>query len=242
MYKLVDKVPRHNHSDKKIVRILLSDETLMIQSNRSDGYPSIVASEQRDDLFNRIGMLERDNMRLGRMLGVERQRVDRLWRTPDPTRSRLDPVNDNGQQLTGYVTCHVSKWVLLADMVADVAATSAMTWHVGLTTTWHSYLTGCILAQSEFWILRRYEFQHYHMYKLVDKVPRHNHGDKKIVRILLSDETLTIQSNRSDGYPSIVASEQRDDLFNRIGMLEQDNMRLGRMLGVERQRVDRIWR
>ncbi|GJZ62827.1 hypothetical protein Tco_0619248 [Tanacetum coccineum] len=66
---------------KKIVRIPLSDETLTIRSNRSDGYASIVASEQRAELFGRIGTLERDNMRLRGMLGVERQRVDRLWRS-----------------------------------------------------------------------------------------------------------------------------------------------------------------
>ncbi|GJY25182.1 hypothetical protein Tco_0399908 [Tanacetum coccineum] len=47
------------------------DETLMIQGNRSDGYASIVASEQRAELFDRIGTLEQDNMRLRGMLGVE---------------------------------------------------------------------------------------------------------------------------------------------------------------------------
>ncbi|GKD49871.1 hypothetical protein Tco_1278847 [Tanacetum coccineum] len=57
--------------------------------------------------------------------------------------------------------------------------------------------------------------------------------DKKIVRILIGDETLTIQSNRSDLYTSIIASEQRAELFNRIGTLERDNMRLGGTLGVE---------
>ncbi|GKB86651.1 hypothetical protein Tco_0958923 [Tanacetum coccineum] len=57
------------------------DETLTIQSNRSNGYASIVASEQRAELFGRIGTLERDNMRLRGMLGVERQRVDRLRRS-----------------------------------------------------------------------------------------------------------------------------------------------------------------
>ncbi|GJT44190.1 putative reverse transcriptase domain-containing protein [Tanacetum coccineum] len=40
--------------------------------NRSDRYASIVASEQRAELFDRIGTLERDNMRLRGMLGVER--------------------------------------------------------------------------------------------------------------------------------------------------------------------------
>ncbi|GJY64087.1 hypothetical protein Tco_0465547 [Tanacetum coccineum] len=57
------------------------DETLMVRSNRSDGYASIVASEQRAELCGRIGTLERDNMRLRGMLGVERQRVDRLRRS-----------------------------------------------------------------------------------------------------------------------------------------------------------------
>ncbi|GKC58668.1 hypothetical protein Tco_1086266 [Tanacetum coccineum] len=57
------------------------DETLTIRSNKSDGYASIVASEQRAELFGRIGTLERDNMRLRGMSGVERQRVDRLWRS-----------------------------------------------------------------------------------------------------------------------------------------------------------------
>ncbi|GKC72121.1 putative reverse transcriptase domain-containing protein, partial [Tanacetum coccineum] len=53
----------------------------MIQGNMSNGYASIVASEHRAELFDRIGMLERDNMRLRGMLGVERQRVDRLRRS-----------------------------------------------------------------------------------------------------------------------------------------------------------------
>ncbi|GJW21319.1 hypothetical protein Tco_0031941 [Tanacetum coccineum] len=79
--KLVDKVPRHNHCDKKIVRIPLGDETLMILSNRSDGYALIVASEQRVELFDRIEILERDNIRLRGMLDLERQRVVRLWRS-----------------------------------------------------------------------------------------------------------------------------------------------------------------
>ncbi|GJX54277.1 hypothetical protein Tco_1248210 [Tanacetum coccineum] len=49
--------------------------------NKSDGYASIVASEQRAELFDNTGTLERDNMRLKGMLGVERQRVDRLRRS-----------------------------------------------------------------------------------------------------------------------------------------------------------------
>ncbi|GKG00736.1 hypothetical protein Tco_0302426 [Tanacetum coccineum] len=65
---------------------------------------------------------------------------------------------------------------------------------------------------------------------------------KEIVHISLGDETLTIRSNRSGGFASIVASEQRVELFGRIDTLELDNMRLRDMLGVERQRVDRLWR
>ncbi|GKG59234.1 hypothetical protein Tco_0602943, partial [Tanacetum coccineum] len=44
-------------------------------------YASIVASEQRAELFDRIDTSERDNMILRGMLGVERQRVDRLRRS-----------------------------------------------------------------------------------------------------------------------------------------------------------------
>ncbi|GKD38948.1 hypothetical protein Tco_1259155 [Tanacetum coccineum] len=57
--------------------------------------------------------------------------------------------------------------------------------------------------------------------------------EKNIVYIPLGAETLTIQSNMNDGYASIVASEQRAELFGRIGTLERDNMRLKGMLGVE---------
>ncbi|GJU29903.1 putative reverse transcriptase domain-containing protein [Tanacetum coccineum] len=60
--------------------------------------------------------------------------------------------------------------------------------------------------------------------------------------VIIGDETLTIRSNRNNGYTSIITSEQRAELFNRIGTLEWDNMRLGGMLGVERQRLDRLWR
>ncbi|GJR89697.1 hypothetical protein Tco_0213708 [Tanacetum coccineum] len=56
----------------------------------------------------------------------------------------------------------------------------------------------------------------------------------------LGDETLTNQSNKSNKYASIVASEQRAELFDRIGTLERDNLRLGGMLCVERNRVDRL--
>ncbi|GKB87531.1 putative reverse transcriptase domain-containing protein [Tanacetum coccineum] len=52
--------------------VMLGDEALMIQGNRSDGYASIVASEQRAELFERIGTLECDNIRLKGMLCVER--------------------------------------------------------------------------------------------------------------------------------------------------------------------------
>ncbi|GJV55041.1 putative reverse transcriptase domain-containing protein [Tanacetum coccineum] len=67
----------------------------MIKGNRSDGYASIVASEQRSELFSRIGTLERDNMRLRGMLGVERQRVDRLWRSDYDCKIRYHPVKAN---------------------------------------------------------------------------------------------------------------------------------------------------
>ncbi|GKB06640.1 hypothetical protein Tco_0834873 [Tanacetum coccineum] len=78
---LVDKVPRQDHYDKKVVRIPLGDETLTIRSNMSDGYASIVASEKRAELFDMITTLERDNIRLRGMLDLERQRVVRLWRS-----------------------------------------------------------------------------------------------------------------------------------------------------------------
>nr|GEV36743.1 reverse transcriptase domain-containing protein [Tanacetum cinerariifolium] len=73
------------------------EETLMIRSNRSDRYASIVASEQRAELFGRIGMLEWDNMRLSGMLVVERQRVDNLWRSikhPHPYQQVIDVFKD----------------------------------------------------------------------------------------------------------------------------------------------------
>ncbi|GJX14350.1 hypothetical protein Tco_0206108 [Tanacetum coccineum] len=38
---------------------------------------------------DRIGMLERDNLRLGGMLCVERKRVDRLWRSMSYTQKDL---------------------------------------------------------------------------------------------------------------------------------------------------------
>ncbi|GKC00295.1 hypothetical protein Tco_0986431, partial [Tanacetum coccineum] len=100
----------------------------------------------------------------------------------------------------------------------------ASTWNLGyrsLTSTKFDSLSGIATSTVDT--------------KLVDKVPRHDHCDKKIVRIPLSDETLTIRSNKSDGYASIVASEQRAELFDRIGTLERDNMRLKGMLDVERQ-------
>ncbi|GJS04722.1 putative reverse transcriptase domain-containing protein [Tanacetum coccineum] len=63
------------------VIIGIGDETLTIQSSRSDGYASIVDSEQRAKLFGKIGTLERYNIRLRGMLSVERQRVDHLRRS-----------------------------------------------------------------------------------------------------------------------------------------------------------------
>ncbi|GJT22834.1 hypothetical protein Tco_0892771 [Tanacetum coccineum] len=59
---------------------------------------SIVAREQRVELFDRIGTLERDNMRLRGMLGVERQRVDCLWRSMSYAQRDLrDPVPHPGE-------------------------------------------------------------------------------------------------------------------------------------------------
>ncbi|GJZ26111.1 hypothetical protein Tco_0570364 [Tanacetum coccineum] len=90
---------------------------------------------------------------------------------------------------------------------------------------------------------RTWSLRCYHRYRLVDNVPRRDHCDKKVVRIPpLGDETLTNQSNKSNKYASIVASEQRAELFDRIGTLERDNLRLGGMLCVERNRVDRLRR
>ncbi|GJZ72064.1 putative reverse transcriptase domain-containing protein [Tanacetum coccineum] len=67
-YRLVDNVPRRDHYDEK------------------------VASEQRAELFDRIGTLERDNLRLGGMLCVERNRVDHLRRVIRfSKRGKLDP-------------------------------------------------------------------------------------------------------------------------------------------------------
>ncbi|GKD57144.1 hypothetical protein Tco_1290531 [Tanacetum coccineum] len=59
----------------------MKESSIPQQTNTSDGYASIVDSEQRAELFGRIGTLERDNMRLRGMLVVERQRVDRLRRS-----------------------------------------------------------------------------------------------------------------------------------------------------------------
>ncbi|GJR10920.1 hypothetical protein Tco_0793572 [Tanacetum coccineum] len=50
---------------------LRCDKTLRNQSNKSNKYASIVASEQRAELFDRIGTLERDNLRL-RVLDVSK--------------------------------------------------------------------------------------------------------------------------------------------------------------------------
>ncbi|GJR02154.1 cleavage and polyadenylation specificity factor subunit 1 [Tanacetum coccineum] len=67
----------------------LGDETLTNQSNKSNKNASIVASEQRAELFDRIGTLERDNLRLRGMLCVDRNRVDRLRRSMSHTQRDL---------------------------------------------------------------------------------------------------------------------------------------------------------
>ncbi|GKD95233.1 hypothetical protein Tco_1375070 [Tanacetum coccineum] len=56
------------------------------------------------------------------------------WR-PDPIQTRPDSDSINVDPLTFHVSCHISKWVPLADVADDVAATSAMTRQVGPTST-----------------------------------------------------------------------------------------------------------
>ncbi|GKD43555.1 hypothetical protein Tco_1268200, partial [Tanacetum coccineum] len=73
---LVEKYHAMRNSEEKSFVSPLGDETLTIRNNRSNGYASIVAGKQR--LRDRIGTLERDNLRLRGMLCVERKRVDRL--------------------------------------------------------------------------------------------------------------------------------------------------------------------
>ncbi|GJX61456.1 hypothetical protein Tco_0294356 [Tanacetum coccineum] len=60
------------------------------------------------------------------------------------------------------------------------------------------------------------------------------------VIIDIGDETLTNQSNKSNKYASIVASEHRAELFDRIDTLERDNLTLRGMLCVKRNRVDHL--
>ncbi|GKC35002.1 hypothetical protein Tco_1047386, partial [Tanacetum coccineum] len=69
--------------------VIIGDKTLTIRSNRSDGYASIVASKP----FDRIGALERDNLRLGGMLCVERKRVDRLRRSMPYTQKDFEDIH-----------------------------------------------------------------------------------------------------------------------------------------------------
>nr|GEU59831.1 putative reverse transcriptase domain-containing protein [Tanacetum cinerariifolium] len=95
----------------------LGDETLMIQGNRSDGYASIVASEQKAELFDKIGTLKWDNMRLRGMLGVERQRVDRVWCNYRELNKltvkhrypllRIDDLFDQLEKVIAYASCQL---------------------------------------------------------------------------------------------------------------------------------------
>nr|GEV63402.1 reverse transcriptase domain-containing protein [Tanacetum cinerariifolium] len=64
-----------------------------------------------------------------------------------------------------------------------------------------------------------------------DRVPSPDHRSTTIVPPVNDDETLTIQSNKNDGYASIVASEQRANLFGSIVTLKRANMRLRGMTG-----------
>nr|GEU92641.1 hypothetical protein [Tanacetum cinerariifolium] len=47
---------------------------------------------------------------------------------------------------------------------------------------------------------------------------------------------------RDQGHRIVATSQQTADMSEMISMLEQDNMRIGGMLGVKRQRVDLLWR
>ncbi|GJW74851.1 hypothetical protein Tco_0134221 [Tanacetum coccineum] len=63
---------------------------------RDQGHKIIATSQQSAAMLERIGTLERDNRRLKGMLGVERQRVDRLWRSMStmPTATRYGMTQD----------------------------------------------------------------------------------------------------------------------------------------------------
>ncbi|GJR58486.1 putative reverse transcriptase domain-containing protein [Tanacetum coccineum] len=67
---------------------------------RDQGYRIVATSQQSVAMLERISTVERDNMRLRGMLGVKRQRVDRLWRSmstmPTSTHSGItqDAINE----------------------------------------------------------------------------------------------------------------------------------------------------
>ncbi|GJX20532.1 putative reverse transcriptase domain-containing protein [Tanacetum coccineum] len=68
---------------------------------RDQGHRIVVTSQQSAAMSKRIGTLERDNMRLGGMLGFERRRDDHLWRSMStmPTATRSGMTQDAIKEL-----------------------------------------------------------------------------------------------------------------------------------------------
>ncbi|GJT59171.1 putative reverse transcriptase domain-containing protein [Tanacetum coccineum] len=68
---------------------------------RDQGHRIVATSQQSASMSESIGTLKRDNMRLGGMLGFERQRVDRLWRSMStmPTATRSGMTQDAIKEL-----------------------------------------------------------------------------------------------------------------------------------------------
>ncbi|GKD64308.1 hypothetical protein Tco_1306416 [Tanacetum coccineum] len=68
--------------------------------------------------------------------------------------------------------------------------------------------------------------------------------DKKIVRIPLGDKTLTLRSNRSDGYASIVASKQSCliGLIHeaRVEALKKENVKDENLHGMDKEFENRL--
>nr|GEX62817.1 hypothetical protein [Tanacetum cinerariifolium] len=62
-----------------MVEILVHKVRVIETVKRDQGHRIVATSQQSSAMSEMISMLERDNMRLGGMLGVERQIVDRLW-------------------------------------------------------------------------------------------------------------------------------------------------------------------
>ncbi|GJX72082.1 putative reverse transcriptase domain-containing protein [Tanacetum coccineum] len=62
-----------------MVELLVHRVSVIESVQRDQGHRIMATSQQSAAMSERIGMLEWDNMRLRGMLGVEKQRVDRLW-------------------------------------------------------------------------------------------------------------------------------------------------------------------